>query len=146
MAQKLHAGLASHTLQGPEAPSSAFLGLRVQGVLIWQDAAKEEAPVALPSAREGPLVALAFKLEEGRFGQLTYMRIYSGTVRKGDVVTNVASGKRVKASTASPALLWALLAVMHCMHTWPISQAAGVQLTRIAACMLTGCWGFSPFS
>ena len=50
----------------------------------------------LASARDGPLVALAFKLEEGRFGQLTYMRVYSGTVRKGDPVTNVVTGKRIK--------------------------------------------------
>ena len=50
----------------------------------------------LASARDGPLVALAFKLEEGRFGQLTYMRLYSGTVRKGDPVTNVVTGKRIK--------------------------------------------------
>lgn len=43
-------------------------------------------------------MALAFKLEEGRYGQLTYMRIYSGTLRKGDSVVNVVNGKRVKVS------------------------------------------------
>lgn len=47
---------------------------------------------------QGPLVALAFKLEEGRFGQLTYMRIYSGTVRKGDPIVNSTTGKRIKVS------------------------------------------------
>ena len=49
---------------------------------------------------DGPLVALAFKLEEGRFGQLTYMRLYSGRVRKGDMLVNVNTNKRVKARPA----------------------------------------------
>ena len=52
--------------------------------------------------RDGPLVALAFKLEEGRYGQLTYMRLYSGTLRKGDNVINVVNGKRVKVEHSLP--------------------------------------------
>eukprot|EP00891_Asterochloris_glomerata_P009894 jgi/Astpho2/9894/Aster-06607 len=60
------------------------------------DVAADEAPVNLPSARDGPFVALAFKLEEGRFGQLTYMRVYSGNIRKGDNITNTTNGKRIK--------------------------------------------------
>ena len=61
-----------------------------------QDAGNQEEPVSLACNRDGPLVALAFKLEEGRYGQLTYMRLYSGTLRKGDNVVNVVNGKRVK--------------------------------------------------
>lgn len=45
----------------------------------------------------GPLVALAFKLEEGKFGQLTYMRIYSGTIRKGETIVNTSNSKHMKA-------------------------------------------------
>ncbi|KAA6422310.1 MAG: elongation factor mitochondrial-like [Trebouxia sp. A1-2] len=60
------------------------------------DVNKNQAPLELPSSQQGPLVALAFKLEEGRFGQLTYMRIYSGTVRKGDPIVNSTTGKRIK--------------------------------------------------
>lgn len=60
------------------------------------DLSKEEAPIELACARGGPLVTLAFKLEEGRFGQLTYTRVYSGTLRKGDPIVNMASGKRIK--------------------------------------------------
>lgn len=63
---------------------------------LLQDAENQEEPVSLASNSGGPLVALAFKLEEGRYGQLTYMRIYSGTLRKGDNVVNVVNGKRVK--------------------------------------------------
>ena len=61
-----------------------------------QDAANDEQPVQLPCATDGPMVALAFKLEENKYGQLTYLRIYSGTVRKGEQIVNINSGKRVK--------------------------------------------------
>jgi elongation factor G len=60
------------------------------------DLDRDEERVALPCSRSGPLVALAFKLEEGRFGQLTYVRLYSGTLRKGDSIVNASTGKRVK--------------------------------------------------
>ena len=45
---------------------------------------------------EKPLLLLAFKLEDTRFGQLTYMRIYQGTVNKGDFITNTRTGKKLK--------------------------------------------------
>ena len=43
-----------------------------------------------------PLVMYAFKLDEGRYGQLTYMRIYQGTVKKGDFIYNARDGKKIK--------------------------------------------------
>lgn len=52
--------------------------------------------VPLTPASAAPLVALAFKLEEGRFGQLTYMRVYQGSMRKGQFIYHARSGKRVK--------------------------------------------------
>ncbi|ERM94357.1 elongation factor G, mitochondrial [Amborella trichopoda] len=60
------------------------------------DQTKNEEKVMLSGSPTGPLVALAFKLEEGRFGQLTYLRIYEGTIRKGDFIVNVNTGKKIK--------------------------------------------------
>jgi len=60
------------------------------------DLDKNEEKIALTSAPDKPLVALAFKLEDGRFGQLTYMRIYQGTMKKGDFITNMANQRKVK--------------------------------------------------
>jgi elongation factor G len=57
---------------------------------------EQELEVVVPCDPAGPLVALAFKLEEGRYGQLTYMRVYQGVMRKGDFMVNLRGNKRVK--------------------------------------------------
>ncbi len=61
------------------------------------DQNKAEEKIVIPSDTSAPLVALAFKLEEGRYGQLTYMRVYAGSVKKGDQILNISQGdKKVK--------------------------------------------------
>ncbi len=61
------------------------------------DLDQEEEPVILGSENNLPLVMLAFKLEVSRYGQLTYVRIYQGTLNKGDTIVNMRTGKGVKA-------------------------------------------------
>ncbi|KDO24663.1 translation elongation factor G [Saprolegnia parasitica CBS 223.65] len=63
---------------------------------IALDQSNNEQPVVVPCSPDAPLLALAFKLEEGRFGQLTYMRIYSGTLKRGGFMYNMSNGKRIK--------------------------------------------------
>jgi elongation factor G len=41
-------------------------------------------------------VALAFKLEEGQYGQLTYIRIYQGSLERGDMLLNTRSQREIK--------------------------------------------------
>ncbi|KAL3699789.1 hypothetical protein R1sor_017811 [Riccia sorocarpa] len=60
------------------------------------DQTKNEEKVNLSGSPNAPLVALAFKLEEGRFGQLTYLRLYDGTIRRGDFIVNSTTGRKVK--------------------------------------------------
>mmetsp|Transcript_11821 Transcript_11821/g.24041 ORF Transcript_11821/g.24041 Transcript_11821/m.24041 type:complete len:583 (+) Transcript_11821:362-2110(+) len=60
------------------------------------DRTKDEEPVLVTGKKDDPLLALAFKLEETPFGQLTYMRIYQGLLKKGNYIHNVNDGKKIK--------------------------------------------------
>jgi elongation factor G len=50
----------------------------------------------LTADEKSPTVALGFKLEDGQYGQLTYVRIYQGALKKGDELLNTRARKRFK--------------------------------------------------
>jgi elongation factor G len=60
------------------------------------DLVADETPVDLKADPNAPTVALAFKLEDGQYGQLTYIRVYQGKLAKADTVINVRTGKKIK--------------------------------------------------
>lgn len=60
------------------------------------DLDKNEEKIDLVPSNDKPLCALAFKLQETPFGQLTYMRVYQGKMGKGDFIVNTTNKKSVK--------------------------------------------------
>ncbi len=63
---------------------------------IALDLNDNEKEVILKSDPNMPAVALAFKLEDGQYGQLTYIRIYQGVIKKGDELYNTRAKKKFK--------------------------------------------------
>lgn len=61
------------------------------------DMDNNEETVILESSFDKPTVALAFKLEDGQYGQLTYIRVYQGCINKGDTLINSRDGRKFKA-------------------------------------------------
>lgn len=60
------------------------------------DLDNDEQSVVLKSDENLPPVILGFKLEDGQYGQLTYIRIYQGKIKKGDELINTRSRKKFK--------------------------------------------------
>jgi elongation factor G len=58
------------------------------------DQAKGEEKIVIESNPAKPFVGLAFKLQQDKYGQLTYFRIYSGTVAAGDTIYNTSNEMR----------------------------------------------------
>jgi len=114
--EKIHDAIREHTLNLKFAPvfmGSAYkntgIQLALDGVIkylpdptevenVALDIANNEEKVKLEIDPKKPFVGLAFKLEESQFGQLTYLRVYQGTLRKGQFIYNTATGEKVKLS------------------------------------------------
>ena len=60
------------------------------------DLARNEARFIVEPRADAPLIAYAFKLEDGSYGQLTYIRMYQGVMRKGDTIVNSRTGCKTK--------------------------------------------------
>ncbi|HEY9610066.1 elongation factor G [Allocoleopsis sp.] len=71
---------------------------------------------------DGPLVALTFKLTDEETGQLTYTRIYSGTLRKGDTLYNTRTGRRMRIGR---------FVRMHANHRQEIAEAAAGEIVAL---------------
>ncbi|MBW2609446.1 MAG: elongation factor G [Deltaproteobacteria bacterium] len=110
----IHEAVRRGTLQRELTPvfvGSAYKNIGVQPVLdavnrylpspmdvenIALDMNNDEKEVILSSDPDDLLVALAFKPEVTPYGQLTYLRIYQGSIKKGDDIINTRNRKKVK--------------------------------------------------
>lgn len=52
--------------------------------------------IILENNDKKPVVAFAFKLDDMQYGQLTYIRVYQGAIKKGITIINVRTGKKIK--------------------------------------------------
>lgn len=60
------------------------------------DTGNDEAKVKISNSADEPLLAYAFKLEDGAYGQLTYLRVYQGSMIKGETMFNARTSKKIK--------------------------------------------------
>jgi elongation factor G len=86
------------------------------------DLDNEEAEVEVISDDSMKTVSLAFKLEDGQYGQLTYIRVYQGRIKKGDELYNTRSRKKFKVGR---------LIKMHADHMEDITEAGSGDIAAL---------------
>jgi elongation factor G len=110
---ELHAALRAGTLGFKFVPVLCGSAFKNKGVQLMLDAVvsylpspldikpvegvnpeKKDAPVTRKASDDEPFAALAFKIMNDPFGNLTYFRVYSGTVSSGEAVANSTRGKK----------------------------------------------------
>uniref|UniRef100_UPI00398E9400 elongation factor G, mitochondrial isoform X1 n=3 Tax=Pristiophorus japonicus TaxID=55135 RepID=UPI00398E9400 len=66
--------------------------------IVNQENSEDPVKVLMDPKRNAshPFVGLAFKLEAGRFGQLTYIRVYQGMLKKSENIYNTRTGKKIR--------------------------------------------------
>lgn len=70
--------------------------LEVQNFAMDAENSADKILMDSSSNSSNPFVGLAFKLEAGKYGQLTYVRVYQGVLKKGSFIFNTRTGKRVR--------------------------------------------------
>jgi elongation factor G len=77
---------------------ASYLPSPLDRAIFAKDNDNGMAEVPLAADPDSPLVAMAFKLVEEQFGQVTYMRIYQGTLKKGTFYYNSRQRKKQRIS------------------------------------------------
>ena len=107
--------LRKGTIDGTVVPMLCGSAFKNKGVQLLLDAVVEylPAPIDVPAIQgtlpdgetadrpaddEAPLSALAFKVMADPYGRLTFIRVYSGVLKKGSYVLNSTKGKKERVS------------------------------------------------
>ena len=112
---EIRATLRKGTIEGTVVPMLCGSAFKNKGVQLLLDAVVEylPAPIDVPAIQgtlpdgetadrpaddEAPLSALAFKVMADPYGRLTFIRVYSGILKKGSYVLNSTKGKKERVS------------------------------------------------
>ncbi len=112
---EIKTGLRKGTIAGTIVPVLCGSAFKNKGVQLMLDAVLDYLPsptevppiqgllldgteVTRPADDNAPLAALAFKIMSDRFGRLTFVRVYSGVLKKGSYVLNSTKDKKERVS------------------------------------------------